>query len=146
MMTVEFITALFYEVDERSCSCSLRLNTLGSPVDRLRGKKAETRGLAWLPSSSLTSGDAPDANRADAPRLLRPPPLTASTTCAHRPTGCGHGGTRKSRTSRMLQTWSVNPAAMAGVQGRHCLAEPAPLVARGCGNGTRKLTWGKQKL
>src|SRR5215471_10663089 len=60
-----------------SCTRSLRLNTLGSPVDRLRGKKAETRGLAWLPSSSLASGDAPDANRADAPRLLRPPPLAA---------------------------------------------------------------------
>jgi hypothetical protein len=28
---------------------------------------------------------------------------------------------------------------MAGVQGRHCVAEPVPLVGRSCGNGTRKL-------
>jgi len=26
------------------------------------------------------------------------------------------------------------------------VAEPVPLVGRGCGNGTRRLTWGKQKL
>jgi hypothetical protein len=35
---------------------------------------------------------------------------------------------------------------MAGVQGRHCLAEPGPLVGVGCGKGWRKLPWGKQKL
>jgi hypothetical protein len=64
----------------------------------------------------------------------------------HTPAGCGHGGTRKSRTSRTLQTWSVNPAAIAGVWGCHRLAVPLPLVGRGCGNGTRRLAWGKQKL
>jgi hypothetical protein len=57
---------------------------------------------------------------------------------AHTPTGCGHGGTRKSRTSRKLQTWSVNPAAIAGVHGRHCWADPVPWVGRGCGSGWRK--------
>jgi len=61
------------------------------------------------------------------------------TLLAHTPAGCGHGGTRKSKTSRKLQTWSVNPAAMAGVCDRHCLAEPLPLVGRGCSNGTRRL-------
>src|SRR5215470_4993691 len=65
---------------------------------------------------------------------------------AHTPAGCGHGGTRKSRTSRTLQTWSVNPAAIAGVWGCHRLAEPLPLVGRGCGNGWRKEACGKQKL
>jgi len=35
---------------------------------------------------------------------------------------------------------------MAGVQGRHCVAEPVPLVGSGCDNGWRKLACGKQKL
>ena len=60
--------------------------------------------------------------------------------------GCGHGGTRKSNTSRRVHTRSVSPAAIAGVRGRHCVAEPVPLVGRGCGNGMRRLAWGKQKL
>jgi hypothetical protein len=68
------------------------------------------------------------------------------TLLAHTPAGCGHGGTRKSRTSRKLQTWSVNPAAIAGVWGYHRLAEPLPLVGRGCGNGWRQEACGKQKL
>ena len=51
----------------------------------------------------------------------------------HTPAGCGHGGTRNISTSRSVHTRSVNPAAIAGVQGRHCLAEPVPLVDSGCG-------------
>jgi hypothetical protein len=35
---------------------------------------------------------------------------------------------------------------MAGVQGRHCLAEPLPWVGSGWGKGRRTLAWGKQKL
>jgi hypothetical protein len=35
---------------------------------------------------------------------------------------------------------------MAGVQGRHCFAEPVPLVGSGWGRDWRKLVWGKQKL
>jgi hypothetical protein len=76
-------------------------------------------------------------------RLTVPLP---TTLCAHIPRGCGHGGTRKSKTSRKLHTRSVSPAAIAGVQGRHCLAEPVPLVGSSWGNGRRKLAWGKQKL
>ena len=64
----------------------------------------------------------------------------------HTPAGCDHGGTRKSSTSRKLQTWSVNPAAIAGVWGCHRVAEPLPLVGRCCGNGWRKEAWGKQKF
>ena len=67
------------------------------------------------------------------------------TRRAHTPAGCGHGGTRKSKTSRKLQTWSVNPAAMAGVWRCQRLVEPLPLVSAGWGNGRRKLAWGKQK-
>jgi Rhodopirellula transposase DDE domain len=43
------------------------------------------------------------------PGCFRPPRL------AHRPAGCGHGGTRNSNTSRSVHTRSVNPAAIAGV-------------------------------
>ena len=65
---------------------------------------------------------------------------------AHTPTGCGHGGTRYRKTSLRLHTWSVNPAAIAGVQGRHNVAEPLPLVLKGWGRAWRKLAWGSTKL
>src|SRR5262249_41071330 len=58
----------------------------------------------------------------------------STTLLAHTPTGCGHGGTRNMSTSRRLHTRSVSPAAMAGVRGRHCLAEPLPWVGSGWGN------------
>jgi hypothetical protein len=60
--------------------------------------------------------------------------------------GCGDGGTRKSNTAWRVHTRSVSSAAIAGVRGRQCWAEPVPLVGRGCGNDTRRLAWGKQKL
>src|SRR5215831_7964182 len=72
--------------------------------------------------------------------------LLPTTLLAHTPTGWGHGGTRKSSTSRSVQTWSVSPAAIAGVHGRHNWAEPVPWAGSGCGRGWRKLAWGKQKL
>src|SRR5215467_4314698 len=131
-----------------SCTCSLRVNTSDSPVDRYRDKKVWTRGLSWHPSGPRTPGDDLDASRADTRCPLSSPPLTASPPlrCAHTPAGCGHGGTRKSSTSRSVQTWSVRPAAIAGVQGRHCVVEPVPWVDAGCGRGWRTLAWGKQKL
>ena len=64
---------------------------------------------------------------------------------AHTPAGCGHGGTRKSRTARTLQTWPVNPAAIAGGHGRHCVAAPVPWVGRGGSSGGRKAAGGRQK-
>src|SRR2546421_5299053 len=39
---------------------------------------------------------------------------------------CGPGGTRHRSTSRSGHTWSVRPAASAGVCGRPCVAEPLP--------------------
>jgi hypothetical protein len=119
----------------RSCTWPLRVNTSDSPVDRYRDKKAWTRGLSWHPSGPRPPGADLDAGRADTRRPLSSPPLTASppSQCAHTPAGWGHGGTRKSSTSRSVQTWSVRPAAIAGVQGRPCWAEPTPLVSSGCG-------------
>jgi hypothetical protein len=60
--------------------------------------------------------------------------------------GGGHGDTRNSKTSRSDHTWSVNPAAIVGVQGRHTLAEPLPFVGTGSVRAWRKLAWGKTKL
>jgi hypothetical protein len=60
--------------------------------------------------------------------------------------GCGHGGTRYISTSRRVHTWSVNPAAIAGVWGRHCLTEPVPWVGSGWGSAWRKEAWARQKL
>jgi len=73
-------------------------------------------------------------------------PLPLPPLLAHTPAGWGQGGTRYHKTSLSVHTWSVNPAAIAGVQGRHCLVEPVPLVATGSGKGWRMLAWGKQKL
>jgi hypothetical protein len=59
------------------CTCTLRLNTTSSLVDRHRGTKAWTRGLSCHPSGPLTPVDALEAGRADARRLLGPPHLAA---------------------------------------------------------------------
>jgi len=60
-----------------------------------------------------------DAGHVDARRRLRPPLwLLPTIRLAHAPAGCGHGGTRKSNTSRRVHTRSVSPAAIAGVRGR----------------------------
>ena len=131
------------------CTCTLRLNTASSLVDRHRSKKAYTKGLVCHPSGPLTPVDtlAAGCAGAGARRHLRPLPWPSPPTLrAHTPTGCGHGGIRKSNTSRRVHTRSVSPAAIAGVRGRHGLAEPVPLVGRSCGNGIRRLACGKQKL
>ena len=74
------------------------------------------------------------------------PWLLPPTRLAHTPAGCGHGGTRKSSTSRRVQTWSVSPAAMAGVWGCHRVAEPLPWVGSGCGSAGHTLAGGRQQF
>ncbi len=54
-----------------SCPSRLRLNTRDLPGDRHKGKKVWTRGASWHPSHPLTPGDALDAGRAGARRLLQ---------------------------------------------------------------------------
>src|SRR5262249_44457379 len=49
--------------------------------------------------------------------------------------GWAPGGTRTRSPSRTARAGRVTPAAMAGVQSRHCLAEPLPWVGSGWGNG-----------
>src|SRR5260370_25974964 len=43
------------------CTCTLRINTTGSPTDLHRSKKTWTRGLSGHPSGPLTSVDALEA-------------------------------------------------------------------------------------
>src|SRR5215471_4685120 len=129
------------------CTSSVRVNTRGLPGDRHKSKKASTSRSSWPPSGPLSPGDALDAGCVDTRRRLRSPLwLLPTIRLAHTPAGCCHGGTRKRSTARSVHTRSVSPAAMAGVQGCHCFAEPVPLVGSGWGRGWRTLAWGKQKL
>ena len=68
-----------------SCTCPLRINTAGSLTNRQKDKKVYARGLSWHPSGPLPPGDALEAGRVAARRLLRPPPLAAShhPACSH---------------------------------------------------------------
>ena len=50
-----------------SCTCPMRINIAGSPVDRQKVKKFYTRGLSWPPSGPVTPGDALKTSRADTP-------------------------------------------------------------------------------
>jgi len=42
--------------------------------------------------------------------------------------------------------YTIAPAAIAGVHGRHAWAAPSPWVETGSTNGWRKLAWGKPQL
>src|SRR5215813_1527379 len=56
------------------------------------------------------------------------------------------GGTRKLSNSSMVHTWSVSPAAMAGLTGFHFFCEPfRPFVGRLWGRRCRQLRWGTTK-
>src|SRR4029453_5616702 len=79
-------------------------------------------------------------------RLTRSVAHSSSGQSSYSPWGCGHGGTQNIKTSRRVKTRSVNRAAIAGVQGRHNVAEPLPLVLKGWGRAWRKLAWGSTKL
>jgi hypothetical protein len=60
--------------------------------------------------------------------------------------GCSHGGPRENSPALRDHTGAVKPAALAGVHGRHTLAEPRPLVASGTGHRWRRLAWGTPKV
>ena len=68
-----------------SCTCPMRINIAGSPVDRQRVKKVYKRGLSWPPSGPLPPGDALDAGPAHARRQRRSPSLAAfyHPACSH---------------------------------------------------------------
>ena len=67
----------------RSCTFSVRVNIRSPSDDRQKVKKSYIRGASWPLSGRLIPGDALDAGRADARRLLRPPHHAAS----HYPAG-----------------------------------------------------------
>src|SRR5262245_9266376 len=124
-----------------SCTCRLRINEMDlshavclAPPRRSPALTLESQGLMALALPARRHTWPPASYH-------RPAQLATYRAC-----GCGHGGTRHSSTSRRVHTRLVKPAAIAGVQGRHCFAEPVPLVGRGWDRGWRKLTCGRQKL
>src|SRR6266571_9245014 len=103
------------------CTCPLRINTPGSSADRQKTKKVYPRGSSWPPSGPPTPGDALDAGRADARRLLRSPPLAAS----HHPAGSHPCWLRPRRHAE--QEHLAQRPDMVGQSRRHgwCLEPPA---------------------
>src|SRR5262245_15119946 len=75
---IELSADLGYTTTCRSCTWSLRVNILDSPVGHYRDKKVWTRACSWPSSGPLTLGNGLDAGRADTRHPLRPPSLTAS--------------------------------------------------------------------
>src|SRR5262249_49056850 len=92
-------------------------NPISPLLSRLRGAQqpvVRPRHACVAPCSHLLARFLTDPSRS----FVRP----SSWPTFYRACGCGHGGTRNNSTSRRVQTWSVSPAAMAGVHGRHRLA------------------------
>src|SRR5262247_2311840 len=50
-------------------------------------------------------------------------PRSSRSSIVQNPCGWDHDGTRQRNTPRSTHPWSIKPAALAGVQGRHCFAE-----------------------
>src|SRR6266481_2386835 len=73
---------LGFDWHEWSCTCPMRINIAGSPVDRQRVKKFYTRGLSWPPSGPLTPGDALKTSRADTPTPRQLTATRRSLSCA----------------------------------------------------------------
>ena len=65
-----------------SCTCPMRINIAGSPVDRQRVKKFYKRGLSWHPSGPFTPGDALKTSRADTPTPRQLTATRRSLSCA----------------------------------------------------------------
>ena len=114
------------------------------PTIRLWLKQYQQRGIAglqiqWAPGQlgciPETFPAAPGIGERRSPELWTRPRQLAL-----------YGGTRHINTSLRLHTWSVNPAAIAGVYCRHFLTEPVPSIGSGTTNARRRLARGKQKL
>jgi len=106
----------------RSCTSSVRVNTRGLPSDRHKSKKAWTQGSSGHLSGPLSPGDALDAGRADARRLLRLPLRAASPYPA-----CSHPHWLSPRGHPIQQDLSQGPD-MIGQPGRHRWRTGAPVL------------------
>ncbi len=106
----------------RSCPSSVRLNTRGLPGHGHRGKKALPIGPSWRHSGSLSRDTTLDAGRVDAPRRLKPSPLTASPShsmltpllaaaMVARETAAPRAASRRDPSGRRL--WRMSVAASA---------------------------------
>src|SRR5919109_2786338 len=96
-------------------------------------------------SSPLSPGDALDASRVDAHRLLRPPLLAAAHHhCLLTPSlaaAMAARGTAGPLSRSTRDRSALPPSRVSG--GCHRLAEPVPLVGTGATRGTRKLACGR---
>jgi uncharacterized protein len=123
-----------------------------SPADKSAGPLwSRPRDVNQMGMSSHVGFPRPRAGRwpsTPAPLACSPssPSRFSCSRVAYTAGGCGHGGTRHRSTSRSVQTWSVSPAAMAGVWGCQRVAEPGPGVGTGCSSGWRTRAWGTQKF
>ncbi len=108
-----YVTILF--ANRWLCTCTLRINITVPPVDRYRGKKAETWGPSWQHGGPLNRVDVLEAGRANARRLLRRPPLPFPTppSCSQRmvkklePGLTGEVTIQPSRAPRLDFNWVV---------------------------------------
>src|SRR6516165_12746099 len=115
--------------DARSCTCTLRINTPGSPTDRHKNKKIYTRGLSWPPSGPRTLVDALAVGRADARHLRRPPHLATS----HDP-ACSHPHWLRPRRHAKEQDLAQRPDVLGQARGHRWRARP-PLLGRAAALG-----------
>ena len=100
-------------------------------------QKTWPRGLSWPPSGPLTPGDALEASRVDARRLLRSPPLAAShpygiLTPPRAGATAAHGSTAPRAASRrdpsVQRPWPVSVTASAWRSHGHGWAGAAATV------------------
>lgn len=85
-------------------------------------------GFSWLHSPCHGALETP---------YPRGEPRASTAPCPYGIWNCGHGGTRNRSTSLRLHTWSVKPAAIAGV--RCCQRLPDLIRSIGSGSGKRML-------
>src|SRR5215831_8783784 len=101
----------------------MRINIVGSLVDRHRDKKAETRGLSWPPSGPFAPGDTLKAGRVDTPTPRQLTATRRSLPCSRFLTPAlvvatvARGRAAPRATSRrgpsVQQPWRVSVAASA---------------------------------
>ena len=76
-------------LQRRSCTCNVRINPSGSPVDRHSGETAPISKPSCPHGGPLHGGDPLESDRANTRRLLRSlPPYQLLTTVSHSHT-CG---------------------------------------------------------
>jgi CBS domain-containing protein len=121
-------TIVYLPIADNYCRLTHRLSQGQKGIAERARMASQWPSLPWERPQSRPCGRT-------APAQATFPFHFPSPQLVHTPAGCGHGGTRYNSTSRRVHTWSVSPAAIAGVWGCQRLAEPLPWVGSGCGKG-----------